>query len=123
MKQITAILLIFICTLATVACNTSSPNTYLIYSRPVINITAPIAEAIEVNTDQHNIRIKNQSEKQISLAYKLTWYAQNGVTQFPHWQQAVEWNELFLSTKQVITIPLKPATPISVNYRLFIREN
>ncbi|AWX14749.1 hypothetical protein CEP48_00455 [Mergibacter septicus] len=123
MKQITAILLIFICTLTTVACNTSSPNTYLIYSRPVINITAPIAEAIEVNTDQHNIRIKNQSEKQISLAYKLTWYDQNGVTQPPHWQQAIEWNELSLAAKQVITIPLNPATPISVNYRLFIREN
>lgn len=123
MKKITNILLMLSFSLGLVACSNLPPNNYLVYSRPVINIAAPIAHVIEVETSKNNIRIKNQSENQVVLVYKLTWYDQNGVTQLAPWQQSIQWNKLSLAPQQTIKIPLNKSTPISVNYRLFIREN
>lgn len=99
----------------------SNPSSYLpIETKPIVNVEAQIAEAVEIKACSEKLSLTNLSEIPLAVAYKLFWYDKNGVTQtFSESEQ--RWQTVWLEVKQEQAIPLTKPTVESVNYRVYLR--
>ncbi|KMK52392.1 periplasmic lipoprotein [[Actinobacillus] muris] len=111
--------LIAFCSLLLTACG-SSPVSYLPSGKqPIVNIEAHIHERIEVDARSERLQVKNLTQADLAVFYKLFWYDKQGVTQTTAERQP--WQSLWLLPQQSTALPLKKPTEESVNYRIYLR--
>lgn len=97
----------------------SNPVSYLPSgTKPIVNVEANIANAVNVEASSEKLTIANQTEHAVNVVYKLFWYDVEGVTQADSNQS---WQNLWLEAHQSRAIPLYKPTEESANYRIYLR--
>lgn len=112
--------LILLASLVLAACSVTEPN--LTYSqKPILNITANLASAIDVSLRDDSALIKNKMAQPVRLTYHLYWYDAQGVTQLWQAEQESQTGQLNLNPNAQARIELLKPTPESKNYRLYLQ--
>lgn len=103
------------------ACGTN-PQTYITAkSAPIVNIEANIAEQVDVSADRDSLSVTNKGAQNITLAYKLFWYNDQGVTQTFAGKESLPWQNIWLEPKQTQALQLLKPSDESTNYRFYLR--
>ncbi|MDH2925255.1 uncharacterized protein YcfL [Nicoletella semolina] len=124
---------VFLCALCVclVGCS-GSPNSYLpTQTQPILNIETSIATSVATQTQEEQLVFTNLKPEITTLAYKIFWYDQYGVTQTIYTptiylqaaDQLNEWRTLSLQPNERREISLTKPTAESTHYRVYVRAN
>ena len=87
------------------ACS-SAPN-IVGTNKPILNMTANLAPALDVDLSDNTAALKNKTTQQLNVLYHLYWYNTQGVTQvWPNQQESQSGNILLQpQEKKVFELP------------------
>ena len=101
------------------ACS-SAPN-IVGTNKPILNMAANLAPALDVDLSDNTAALKNKTTQQLNVLYHLYWYNTQGVTQVWPNQQESQSGNILLQPQEKKVFELPKLSTESTNYRLYLQ--